>query len=318
MLAALVDHLWQSLLFCTLCASLAWLLRGNAARVRLWLWWLCALKWLAPFSVAFALGRWLGFPVYHSADQLPVTLLRAADTLMPLLAPAQAAHLGALAIAMCLLALVPAAAVFVWRASCSLRVERGLAYHEARRREADPDDVPPGLGFIKGALLAFLVLTIGGGALLGGAIADRRWRLELMAVHARSLRAAPVSMMEAELGMGTRWRVEAHADGILIRNITLQDLIALAQGVSHYAVWNSQMNKPSDDPDARSWLVSPRYDLRIRARIVEPDDFDAYALQGRITQYLAERFWLELYINGECQPPCGKDGVAMPDYPEVP
>jgi hypothetical protein len=314
--AALVDHLWQSLLFCALCASLAWLLRANAARVRLWLWRLCAFKWLVPFSLPFALGRWLGFPAYHSADRVPVTLVRAADTLMPLLAPAQAAHLGAPAITMCLLAVLPAAAVFVWRANRSLRVERQLAYQEARRREADPDDVPRGLGFIKGALLASCVVAVGGGALLGGAIADRRWRLELLVVHARSLRAAPVSMTEAEPGMGARWRVEAHADGILIRNITLQDLIALAHGVSHYSVWGIQMSKPSDDPDARSWLLSPRYDLRIHARIVEPHDFDAYALRGRITQYLAERFGLELYINGECQAPCGNYRVPMPeDFP---
>jgi hypothetical protein len=311
--AALVDHLWQSLLFCTLCASLAWLLRGNAAHVRLWLWRLCVLKWLVPFSVPFALGRWLGFPVYHSADRVPETLVRAADSLLPLLSPAQSAQLGALAITKCLLALLPAAAAFVWRASGALRVERRLAHDEARRSDADPDDVPPGLGFVKGALLAWCVLTIGGGALLGGAIADRRWRLELMAEHARSLRAAPVSMTEAEPGMGARWRVEAHADGILIRNISLQDLIALAHGVSHYSVWGIQMSKPSDDPDARSWLVSPRYDLRIRARIVEPDDFDPYSLRGRITRYLAERFGLELYINGECQAPCGNYRVPMPE-----
>jgi hypothetical protein len=314
--AALVDHIWQSLWFCTLCASLAWLMRGHTARVRLWLWRLCALKWLVPFSLPFALGRWLGFPAYHSADRVPAPLVRAAEALTPWLAPAQSAHLGWLAITMCLLALLPAAALFAWRVPRCLRVERRLAYQEARRREADPDDVPPGLGFFRGALLALCVVTIGGGALLGGAIADRRWRLDLLGVHARSLRAAPVSMSEAEPGMGTRWRVYADANGILIRNVTLQDLIALAHGISHYAVWESQMNKPSDDPDARSWLVAPRYDVRVRARIVEPDDFDAYALRGRITQYLAERFGLELYINGKCEAPCGTYRVPMPEeYP---
>jgi len=315
-LIACVDHLWQSLWFCALCASLTWLLRANSARVRLWLWRLCALKLLVPFALLFALGQWFGFPVYHSADRVPASLVHAADTLTPLFAPARAAHLDGRAIAWSLLSLLPAAALFAWRVPRHLRVEHRLAHDETLRREVDPDDVPPGLGFIKGALLAFCAVAIAGGALLGGAIADRRWRLDLMAVHARALRSAPVSMTEAEAGMGARWRIDAHADGISIRNVSLQDLIALTQGVSHYSVWDAQMNKPSDDPDALSWLVAPRYDLRIRARIVEPDAFDAYALRDRITQYLAERFGLELYVNGDCQAPCGNYHVPMPeDFP---
>ena len=56
---------------------------------------------------------------------------------------------------------------------------------------------------------------------------------------------------------------------------------------------------------------------RIRAHIVEAAEFDAYALRPRLTKYLAERFGYEIYINGRCQPPCGKYGVAVPD-PEVP
>jgi hypothetical protein len=312
-MAALVDHCWQSLLFCALCVWLAWLLRANTARVRLWLWRLSALKLLVPFAALFTLGRWAGFPVYHSADKVPAALMSLADALTPLLAPAQGAHLGAQAITWSLLALLPVAALFGCRLPRHLRIESRLAHAEELRREADPDDLPPGLGFIKGALLAFCAITIGGGALLGGAIADRRWRLELMAVHARALRSAPINMVEAEPGMGARWRIDASADGIFIRNVTLQDLIALSQGVNHYSVWDSQMNKPSDDPDAISWLVAPRYDLSIAARIDEPRAFDAYALRGRITQYLADRFGLELYVNGECQAPCGRYRVPMPE-----
>ena len=288
-------------------------MRANAARVRLWLWRLCALKLLVPFAVLFALGEWLGFPAYHSADRVPGSLIIAADTLTPLLSPAQAAHLSALGIALCLLALLPAAGLFAWRLPHYLRVECRRSDEEARRREADPDDVPRGLGFIKGALLAACAVTIGAAPVLGGAIADRRWRLDMMVVHARALRSAPVSMIEAEPGMGTRWRIDANADGILIRNVSLQDLIALVHGVSHYAVWETQMSKPSDDPDALSWLISPRYDLHIRAQIVQPKAFDAYALRPRITQYLAERFGLELYVNGECQAPCGTYRVPMPE-----
>jgi hypothetical protein len=314
-MAAVVDHCWQSLWFGALCVSLAWLLHGHTARVRLWLWRLCALKLLIPFAVLFALGRWCGYPVYHSADKVPASLVRAADTLTPLMAPAQSAQLDGAAITWSLLALLPIAVLFAWQLPRHLRIESRLVHDEALRREADPDDVPRGLGFIKGALLAFCALGITAGALLGGAIADRRWRLDLMAVHSRALRAAPVSMVEAAPGMGERSRIDAQADGNSIRKVTLQDLIALSQGVSHYSVWEAQMSKPSDDPDAVSWLVAPRYDLRIRARILEPDAFDAYALRGRITQYLAERFGLELYVNGECQAPCGNYRVPMPEDP---
>jgi uncharacterized protein (TIGR03435 family) len=147
---------------------------------------------------------------------------------------------------------------------------------------------------------------------MAGAIADRLWRQQLLVTHARALKEAPISMSEAAPGMGTRMRIDATAHGVLIRNITVQDLVALAYGVNHYAVWGNQMMN-QDDPDARPWLVDPHYDLRIRARIVQPEDFDAYALRPRLTKYLAERFGYEIYVNGRCQPPCGNYGVAMPD-----
>jgi hypothetical protein len=111
--------------------------------------------------------------------------------------------------------------------------------------------------------------------------------------------------------MGMRWRIDAVANGVLLRNISVQDLVALAYGVNHYAVWGNQMMS-EDDPDSKPWLIDPRYDLRISARIVEPANFDAYALRPRLTKYLAERFGYEIYVNGRCQPPCGNYGVAMP------
>ena len=43
----------------------------------------------------------------------------------------------------------------------------------------------------------------------------------------------------------------------------------------------------------------------------EPEDFDPYALRQRMTKMLAERFGFELYLNGKCQPPCGKYGVEL-------
>lgn len=311
MLASLADHLWQSLLCCGLCAALAWIARGNSARVRLWLWRLGALKLLIPFALLFALGRWMGWPAYHSADRVPAPLVRATEVLGPLFAPAKSAGLGTWAALLCLLVLVTALVLFVPRLLRSLLLERMRVDEEAGRLAADPDDALPALGFFKAALLTFCAALIFSGTVLAGAVADRRWRQELLLIHARELRDAPIHMAEAAPGMGLRWRIEATANGVLLRNISIQDLVALAYGVNHYAVWGNQMMS-LDDPDSKPWLVDPRYDLRITARIVDAEDFDTYALRPRLTKYLAERFGYEIYVNGRCQPPCGNYGVAMP------
>lgn len=312
MLAALADHLWQSLLFCGLCAALSWIARCNSARVRLWLWRLCALKLVIPFSMMFAFGRWMGFPAYHSADRVPAPLVLAADAVVPLFAPAKSAGLTTWAAALCLLVLLAAIVLFMPWLLRSLLIERMRAGEELARLEADADSAPPGLGFFKAALFSGCAALIFSGTVMAGAIADRRWRQELLLTHARALRDAPIHMIEAAPGMGMRWRIDVAADGILLRNITVQDLVALAYGVNHYAVWGNQMMY-EEDPTSRPWLVDPRYDLRISAHIVDAEDFDAYALRPRLTKYLAERFGYEIYINGRCQPPCGNYGVAMPD-----
>ena len=312
MLQALADHLWQSLLFCALCASLAWLTRDNSARLRLWMWRICAAKLVLPFAWLFAVGGWIGFPAYHSADRVPAPLLHLADALTPLLAPVQSAQPGPVAAASCLLAALPAIWLGVLLVRRGLGFEQWLAHDEASRRAANPDDMPRGLGFFKGALLALCVISIVGGVLLGGAIADRRWRHELLATHARALRGAEITLNEAAPGMGGRSRIDVRPDGVLIRNISVQDLVALAYGVNHYAVWGNQMMY-DDDPDAKSWLVDSHYDLRIRARIAAPEDFDPYALRPRITQLLADRFGFEVYVNGKCQPPCGGYNLPLPE-----
>jgi hypothetical protein len=311
-LQALADHLWQSLLFCSLCASLAWLIRGNSAQVRLWMWRICAIKLVLPFALLFEAGRRIGFPAYHSAARVPAPLLHLADALTPLFAPVQSAQLGLGATALCLSAELPAIWLFALLVRRALGIERRLAHDESARRAANPDDVPPGLGFFRGALFALCVTSIVGGVLLGGAIADRRWRLELLATHARAVRGAEIDLNVAAPGMGGRSRIDVRSDGILIRNINVQDLVALAYGVNHYAVWGNQMMY-DDDPEAKSWLVDTHYDLRIRARIAAPQDFDPYALRPRITQFLADRFGFEIYINGKCQPPCGAYNLPLPE-----
>ena len=72
---ALADHLWQSLLFIALAGALAALTRRHSARVRLWLWRAAALKLLLPFSMAVAIGGWLGFPVRFPGDPPPARMV---------------------------------------------------------------------------------------------------------------------------------------------------------------------------------------------------------------------------------------------------
>ena len=100
---------------------------------------------------------------------------------------------------------------------------------------------------------------------------------------------------------------------MLIRNTSIQDLVALAYGVSHYAVWSDQMFSLDSAPKDQFWLSGPRYDVRVRAPIRQPAEFDPYALRKPITKLLAERFGLEIYMDDQCQPPCGRYGVAQTD-----
>ena len=137
MLQALADHLWQSLLFCSLCASLAWLVRDNSARVRLWMWRVGAVKLVLPFALLFALGRWIGFPAYHSADRVPTPLLHLADALTPLLAPVQSAQIGPGAAALCLLVALPAIWLCVLLVRRGLSIEQWAAHRESSRRAGE-------------------------------------------------------------------------------------------------------------------------------------------------------------------------------------
>jgi hypothetical protein len=55
MIAALLDHLWQSTLFALACAALSLAFRANRAGVRYWLWFAASLKFLLPFALLAAL-----------------------------------------------------------------------------------------------------------------------------------------------------------------------------------------------------------------------------------------------------------------------
>ena len=57
--AALVNHLWQSTLVAGAAWLLAFILRGNPARARYWVWMIASVKFLIPFSLFIAAGEWL-------------------------------------------------------------------------------------------------------------------------------------------------------------------------------------------------------------------------------------------------------------------
>lgn len=315
MLAALADHLWQSVLVCALCAALAGLSRNNAAIIRLWLWRACALKFLLPFALLYALGQWLGFPLMHSADPIPPRLVSLTATLLPWLAPAQSGVLARVGVMLFLLAGVVAAVLCVRLSKRRQWKEFTRASQEAGSIEAAAPDAPPALGFIKAALITSCVIWSAGLALVGGAIDDALWRRELLIDNARALRDAPVLMTQSAPGMGSRSRLVARGDGISIRNINLQDLIALAYGVSHFSVTTNQMHPKDSEPERTSWLLTPSYDVQIRAVIREPGEFDPYALRQRVTVLLVERFGMEINVNGQCQPPCGRWDRRRDDRP---
>jgi beta-lactamase regulating signal transducer with metallopeptidase domain len=59
MMAALLDHLWQSTLFAAAIAAVMPLFRHQAASLRFWLWLAASMKFLLPFAALVALGHCL-------------------------------------------------------------------------------------------------------------------------------------------------------------------------------------------------------------------------------------------------------------------
>jgi bla regulator protein BlaR1 len=62
MTGALIDHLWQSTLFCAAVWSITLLTRNNSAALRHTLWLVASLKFLVPFSALYYLGAMAGLP----------------------------------------------------------------------------------------------------------------------------------------------------------------------------------------------------------------------------------------------------------------
>jgi D-alanyl-D-alanine carboxypeptidase len=310
MLAGLADHLWQSTAFLAAISLLAVLVRHQFALLRLWMWRIAALKFLLPFALLYRLGAWMGFSVPYPDHGPPGEIVAALAALTPLASPARVHAWGLPQTLTALTIAVPVVAVCAHWLRQRMRIERERVQAEDARRELDVDDVLPRPGFWCSVLLTTFVAAAVGLPTLSGAVDDRLERLSKLKANSAALLDAPVDMTKAAPGMGGRYRVAADTRGVVIRNVSIHDLVAIAYGIGRSEVINPQMIS-SDDPAPQSWIASPRYDVRVSAAVPEPEDFDAHALRRSVTRYLAERFGLELYLNGKCQPPCGRRGLSM-------
>jgi hypothetical protein len=307
--AALVDHLWQSVLVLGILAVGAALAGPNAAIVRLRIWHIAALKFLVPFRALFICGGWLGFPVKNADDTAPAWLTGQLASLAPYFTPAQAHDVGGWPLAACVVLMSVAAIPCARFIHDHLRHERWNTAHELARLERDPDDRAPGLGFVRGLLFAAATLVALASPVLAGAIDDRSARHALLLADARALRDAEVEMKPAAPGMGQRMQLSARPNGVFIRNATIQDLAALAYGVNRFFVRGDHFHEEGE----KDWLIDARYDIHIEGRIRDAERFDTYALRVPVTRMLAQRHGLEIYVNNACQPPCGRYGVAIPE-----
>lgn len=113
MIAALLDHLWQSTLFAGAVALLVPLLRTNRAAIRYGLWFTASVKFLLPFSLLANLGAALPAPAHPVVPAL--IAIRPAAVPFAHVAPSLAPHHLSWGIALaCLWALGLALLLAVW------------------------------------------------------------------------------------------------------------------------------------------------------------------------------------------------------------
>jgi len=311
MLAALVDHLWQSAWICGAIALLCFICRHDFAPLRLWMWRIAALKFLFPMSILVAMGRRRGFPVKYPDDPAPASLLEASHAIARYASPARMHEWSSWRMLLAVLAVLLLTVACVRWIHRQLRIERERVSAESRRIKSDLDDIVRRPGFLHSALLTACAMLFAALPMLAGALEGRQKHYELLILNAQSLRDAAVTMSPSAPGMGTRYRVDATADGVLVRNVTIQELTGIAYGVTQYYVRGQHAHEAGEE----DWFTGPRYDVHVTGRVIHPEKFDPFALRGRITRLLAERHGIEIYKNSKCQPPCGKYGVPMPADP---
>ena len=81
--AGLVNHVWQSTVIIGLAWLLAQALRNNHARVRYWVWFAASVKFLVPFSLLIAAGKWMQSLLALSAIHKPVVAAAMAQIAQP-------------------------------------------------------------------------------------------------------------------------------------------------------------------------------------------------------------------------------------------
>lgn len=293
-MAPLIDHLWQSVV----CVALAWLLArmlaAQSATLRLWLWRIAALKFLVPFALIHTLGEWQGFPVRHSAIPPPALLVRAIELLSPVVTPAGSLGVSTMSLGVEVMLAGLLAVASLWIVWHNLRESYASRREEAERVAADWKNEPPPPGFLKTVVLAGCALVLGLSPLVGGALRDRLSRQQALAIDTVSLRTARVVLSETPFRFGDRTEVAATADGVIIRKINLQDLVALVYGIGQFEVFGG----------ALPWLESPHYDVRVTGPVHSPAAFDPYALRQPVTNYLNNEYGVSIRVNGDCLDPC--------------
>jgi bla regulator protein BlaR1 len=85
MSAALINHLWQSTLFCAAVYLITLLMRANGAALRHWLWLIASLKFLVPFSALYWLGAMAGLP--FPVGTQPTLFTQALEITTPVVSP---------------------------------------------------------------------------------------------------------------------------------------------------------------------------------------------------------------------------------------
>ena len=300
---ALIDHLWQSSLCVILLGGLLALTSRHSAQVRLWLWRLVAIKFLVPFSLFTAIGGWFGFPARFPGDPPPESAVRLVGELsqwFSISAALDSASSTGIVLAILLVAAVITVRWSFWR----IHRESLRSRVEELRIEADPDDREPSLGFFRAALFTACALAAVTVPMIGGAVRASVHAHQVLEANTRTMGEARVTLRPARPGLGSRYFVNVDARGVTISNITVRELTAMAYGVNRFFV----RGKHFRDGDDEDWLVDSRHDVRIDAPVIEPERFDTYALRNVITRELATSFGLEIYVNSECQKPCGKWG----------
>jgi bla regulator protein blaR1 len=91
---SLADHLWQSTLFAIAAGLFTLLLRKNPARARYWLWLAASVKFLIPFSLFVAVGRYLSWSPLGALARLYPMLNEVIHPLVPKTAPVSSAVLS--------------------------------------------------------------------------------------------------------------------------------------------------------------------------------------------------------------------------------